>query len=614
MTNNIDIRRPQPVFLNISPTLKDMSDLSEYTMRLHTKKNLSTNAGTWEVTLAPSPYAKERINRADFQNIVYQSIRPMDCVIIGEWGQGFDENDQYSAQHFMFGFVDNVYRSYSSVNGRVERSVNVRGRDATKLFAMDNIVNAPELATNPDLKNAFVNPRALEFLQYLRGSTNGKNIFTNSWIPQAIYWILQNAPSMRIGLDYLQGKESRKSDPSDLLSPADLFQTYLMSRADEKVFNIPMSTYAGSILNYFTSILDSAFYEIWIDTMPYNSPANTMGATRPCLIVRPKPYDYDWEKTNSKGEKLQNVFVELDGQNPLTGIKKWNDTDNDNYNWNNFVHPITTSSFIVNDEDVLESDLGISDEEIFTLFRVNGKGDIIGSGTLSTFGLNFPLIDAMNMKSYGMREMAFESGLIPPSVDDLSQRYNAKLETVISRENRMELAKLWGVAFLSDMSIKKQYENEFNKLLTSISDNKSDELMNNALIRLVTTEKRDRLWRWNRYNHLLESGTATIKGRNVFVGQKMVSAKDTNLFWTRGLFDPQTRQRNSSKGMESYCVGVEQHGGWAQTWKTTLSLARGANMDELKAYYESRHLDKASGVDNQIFARNTEGEGSAVHR
>ena len=605
MSNSLDIRRPQPIFLNLSPTIDGMEDLSDYAMTTHTRKSLSVSAGTFEVTLAPSPYVKERISRADFQNIVYQSIRPMDCVIIGEWGQGFNDDDQYSQQHFMFGIVDNVYRSYASVNGNVERSVNIRGRDATKLFAMDNIALAPELATNPDLKNAFVNTKVLDFLQMLRGTVNEKSVFINSWLPQAIYWILQNAPSMRIGLDYLQGKTSVKGNPKDVISPADLFQTYLMSRADEKVYDIPMTMYSGSLLNYFTSLIDPAFYELWIDTMPYNSPSNKTGTTRPCLIMRPKPYDYIWEKTNSKGENLQNVFLEMDPDNPLTSVKMWSDKDNANYNWQRFMHPIAGSSFTVKDEDIMRSNLGISDEEIFTMFRVNGKGDIIGTGMLSTFGLNFPLIDAMNMKAYGMRELSFESGLMPPSVDDLSQRYNPKLEQKIPFDDRMDCAKAWG------KPLTKTGVFAAADWLDAVDNNESNVLMNNTVLRLVTTEKRDRLWRWNRYNHLLESGMAIIKGRNVFVGQKMVSNSDTNLFWTRGLFDPQNRVRNSKRGMEFYCVGVEQSGGWGQTWQTTLSLSRGANMSELETYYNQRGFNKASGSENQIFARNTEGEMSA---
>ena len=600
MPNNPDIRRPQPIFLNLSPTIDGMEDLSDYAMSTHTRKNLSTNAGTWEVTLAPSPYAKERISRADFQNIVYQSIRPMDCVIIGEWGQGFNNDDQYSQQHFMFGFVDNVYRSYSSVNGRVEKTVNVRGRDATKLFAMDNIAYAPELAVQQELKDAFVNPKVLEFIQYMRGVVNNKQIFVNSFIPQLIYWILANAPSTRIALDYLQGKQSNKGDPKDLLSPADLFQTYLMARADEKIYDIPMSVYSGSLLNYFTSAIDSAFYELWIDTMPYNSPSNKTGNTRPCLILRPKPYDYAWEKTNSKGEPLGNVFCELNSDSPLTSIKKWSDNDNANYNWQNFTHPIAASSLIVNDEDVMQSNLGISDEEIFTMFRVNGKGDIIGTGAMATYGLNFPLIDAMNMKTYGMRELQIESGLIPPSIDDLSQTYtNTKLMTVIDRDGRNKVANAWGKDILVTTGVFKADD------LPNYAMNWPIQAANKTLIGLVTTEKRDRLWRWNRYNHLLESGMLTIKGRNAFVGQKIVSSDNTNLFWTRGIFDPSTRLRNSKRGMEFYCVGVEQSGGWGRTWETTLSLSRGANMSELETYYNQRGYDKASGPVNQIFSRNT---------
>ena len=257
----------------------------------------------------------------------------------------------------------------------------------------------------------------------------------------------------------------------------------------------------------------------------------------------------------------------------------------------------------MNDEDVLQSHLGISDEEIFTMYRILGKGDIFGTGVLAQFGLNFPVIDAMNMKAYGMRELQFTSGLIPPSIDSLSQSYTAtKIQTIIDRDKRNEYAKAWGKDILVTTKVSKAED-----LANYVEDWPKQEV-NKTLIGLVTTEKRDRLWRWNRYNHLLESGMATIKGRNVFVGQKMLSSDKTNLFWTRGLFDPDKIERNSKKGMEFYCVGVEQHGGWGQTWRTSLSMTRGANMSELETYYNQRHLEKAAGVDNQIFARNTDGE------
>jgi hypothetical protein len=245
---------------------------------------------------------------------------------------------------------------------------------------------------------------------------------------------------------------------------------------------------------------------------------------------------------------------------------------------------------------------------MFTLYRTNAAVDVIGSGTLGTYGYNFPLIDAMNMKAYGLRELTFESRLIPASVDDLSQTYKARIGIDIIRGDRVQYAKAWGKALLKStdkLFLGKQGKKDLQKY---IEDNTQDELMNNAALRLIITEKRDRIWRWNRYNHLLESGMLTIKGRNAFVGQKIVSSENTNLFWTRGLFDPNTRLRNSKKGMEFYCVGVEQSGGWGRTWETTLSLSRGANMSELETYYNQRNLDKASGVANQIFARNTDGE------
>lgn len=598
MPQETDIRRPQPVFLNLSPTLEGMEDLSKYALYVHTSKHLSTSAGTWEVTLTPTAddESKNVINRSDAQEKICQSIRPQDIVIIGEWGRGFSDADLFSEQHFMIGFVDGVYKSSSRHNDSVRRSVIVRGRDFTKAFLKDDIVAAPEFTTDEEVKQAFKgNEPILDFLGYTRGIVGKNNIFLNSYLTQAVYWILQNTPSMRMQLDYFQDK----AQADKMLRPIDIFRTYLLARADEKMLDTLMTNYAGSILNYFSSIIDPAFYELWIDTVPHNAPGNDSGKTCPVLIMRPKPYDYNFEKVNSRGESIKNVFVELDHNAPTTGAKFWESSENAQYNFQGVTHPITQSDLTIDDEDILDDNMGISDDEVFTVYRVGGAKDMIGTSPLAALGINYPLVDADMIHGYGLREMTMDSKLIPGSQDEINQLYATKTGEKLSREDRSVAAKTWGAPLLEEIPNKVNLD----EAIDAVKNNKQDSLQDISMTRLLSTEKRDRLWRWNRYNHLLESGNITIKGRNAFVGQKVNIPSRL----TRGLFDAKTKERYASVGMQFYCVGVEQFGGWGQTWRTVLTLTRGANMAELEYYYNKRKFGQATGKESGVFSRNTEG-------
>jgi hypothetical protein len=588
IANNIG--RPRPIFKNLSPTFSDTADLSSFIRYWHTRKILSTQPGTWEVVLAPVSNTDKSATRADFQSVIYQSIRPMDAVIVGTWGRGFDDNDVYSEQEIMFGFVDGVYKSLTQINGRTERTIVVRGRDATKLFAVDNIANAPELAIDDRVREAFKsNEQVLSFMNYLRGwnPKTKKNVFYDGSLVTVFNWILDNMPSMRLKLDCFEGKSGNEKN---ILSPKDFFQMFLLARAEDKVFADNMNMYAGSVLNYFSNLIDRMFYELWIDTVPKNSPGNSTGKTRPCIILRPKPFDYQWETTNSRGDKLVHNYLFNDDKTKKT----------DPITWNNFVHPITGQASTIPTSEITEMKVGVTDEEVFSMYKIGGAKDLIATSLPGKYGYLFPLLDINLIKAYGMRELAVDTRLAPPSVDQLSQVLGYESKEQLIRSARDEVAKTWGQNILLNVKAGGDPESQLQDAIEAITNSQLEKLQKTSAIQVLTTDKRDRLWRWNRCNHLYEGGTVTMRGRNLFVGQKLIFPDE----YSRGIFNESTKQRESSKGMEYYCISVDHSGGSNRPWQTSLGINRGANMKDIEGYFYNRGWNKPTSVDNGIITIN----------
>jgi len=242
-----DMRAPRPIFQNLSAGFQER-DLSDYVLRMHTRKTLSTQAGTWEVTLVPQPdqdgllwqSQMPGLTKDNWESFVYRSIRPMDVVLLGMTAR--DESGLVVDQVFMLGFVHNVYKSKATDSDRVDRSIKVRGRDATMLFMEDHIANAPELAGDKGLR-ALIGDAAAQLLNDVRGMVSDdsgktrKNVFVDSYPPEALYWILSNAPTIQLTLDYFGEQKKAK----------DIFMPLLSCRKEDKVFDEKLNQYAGLI-------------------------------------------------------------------------------------------------------------------------------------------------------------------------------------------------------------------------------------------------------------------------------------------------------------------------------------------------------------------------------
>jgi hypothetical protein len=601
----IDFRKPKPIFLNLSAP-KGQQDLSAFVLYLHTHKEINATAGTWEVVLVPQPdpsymdkqTVERGITKDNFESIIYRSIRPMDVVIVGV-------ND-----HEMWGFVDNPYKSLTRINDQVTRSITVRGRDGMKAFMVDSIANAPALANDPNIV-ALLGTQVTNFMDWIRGlGPDGQSAFAASFVPQAVYWILQNVPSLFVQLTDLGNTRVR-----------DVFKANLVGRAEDMIYDDSLTQYAGQIINYMQQVLDG-FYEFWVDTLPANSPNNLNNRTCPVLFVRPKPFDREYEidsagiATTFKGLTIdQGGAYQALEKNPAPDVGPASPADNSllvmpttDYtitSWEKLTCPVWNKVHAIPQHEITNKTLGVSDYEVANLIKVLSRKDVLATSQFGTYGLYFPLIDAQLVRIFGLREMQVDTGLIP-TPNDLPA---TQMGTALSLESEDFDTTNAGLG-----NIKKPLPTEEPSDPLTFEDVEQFINIRNAnrkaVCEFLNINKRDRLWRWTRYNHIYESGLISFKGRDVHAGSKLFLPDEE----TRGLVVDNSGTRIPHKGMEFYCLSVDQEYHFGEPWISTAAINRGHNPQELRAYHTYRGFDKVPGgvssVTNQpngVFTASLEG-------
>jgi hypothetical protein len=585
-----DYRQPKPIFKNLSLPEGNI-DLSRYVASMRTEKSLGSQAGTWSVRLVPQPDPTREVSENlppnvsldNFDSYLYDQIKIMDGVILGMGGASRVDGS-YTDNDLMQGFVDAPYRSKHTENESIDRGLVIRGRDATKLLIVDNVASAPELANNPAIAEEFSDtPQRLEFLEFIRGlikDENGEykdNVFINNFLPLPIYWILANIPAMRVNLP-LYGEVKK---------PVDLFQASLLARDEDRVQDTSMNMYSGSIINYMMQIIDEMFYELWVDTLPSNSPLNKEKRARPILFLRPKPYDHNWE-VNSSGENIRQRGVQLADKGD-TVISEINGNPILIPTWEDINCPMYQTQMSITEDDIIDKGIGRSDEEVYTLFKQLGSNDIIGSTLAATYGIYYPLIDIEMVRLFGMRMLQGMSRLLPyignPSV--LSHLQQPK--TPIAPDYRCPWYPDANLGFTNITSLEGAAE--------ILKRGTPQDINQNDVAKYLTSAKRDRLWRWNRYNHIYESGRITIKGQPIFVGSKINLPNEEVV-----AVDASREVIRRYSGMNFYCMSVAHNYSFGDGWTTLLSLSRGRNEEHLREYARSRNFDKAIGAINHVYA------------
>ena len=584
MPENFEHRKPRPNFRNLSAPL-NVQILDLFVLSLSTSKRIDTSAGTFTVTLVPSPddqnaeLLEGTITKDNWESFIYRSIRPMDVVTVG-----MDD------ETIMFGFVDKVYKSRTTNGNNVSRSIVVEGRDATKLFIEDSIANAPELSSDSRLLK-FLSEQALQFLGWFRGlvDNNRENIFADSYPVQAIFWILNNIPSMQIQ-DTVNG----------IKRASGLFLTNLVCRKEDSLYDNTLAIYSGKILTYMQQCIDPAYYELWIDTIPkrYN---DIGGVDTPCLFLRPKPFDREYE-IDSDGASLEKIgyFNGLKQDDAVIASKTKDYWINNKVpvtgatiiSWEKLTCPVKqTENEPIEGKDILQYNVGVSDLDVMNMFKVLASGDPVAATAAARYGMYFPLLDAQMVQLFGVREIQANSRMIPP------------LQSFWVKNNGQEIQSSPSFKELSDKvsfpSWKELTVPEFLNQQFSIQD--TIKIFPPTESEKQVIRKRDTLWRWMRYNHLYETGTSTIKGRHIRVGGK-VFFKDEE---TRGLIADSNRERYSVRGMEFYINGVQQNYTFGGNWTTTLAISMGHNPSEIHNYYTKRKFNEPANTGredgNQIF-------------
>jgi len=548
----------------------------------------------------------------------------------------------------MMGLVDNVYKSKTQSSQGVGRTIAIRGRDMTKMLIEDSIANAPELMIQQSVVE-FLGVANTQFLSWVRGlMDDGQYIFAGRSIIQAVWYILKNTPSMNVIIDGYQGGNNVKA--------SDLFMASLTAKKTDKIFQETMSQYAGQLINYIMQVVDEPFYEVWVDTMSaqYQDPNSQNREDRPALIVRPKPFDRASE-IDTKGNAVvtENDCDTIDPSgsgiqqtqqpSPTQAVAPTQDLSNpqpiefanapDPSYWLNHVAPLVdaTSTIwdnltcairgkaeLIYEREITKKNLGISDYEAFSIYKLIASNDPIATAEFGAYGYYFPIVEGKMIQEYGAREFRRQSNTLPqlPSMYWSNMINAAILNNQTYWENSIDAYEIpfrnpsnqpldtWLKKKNNGFGLKENLVNSLQtspasigQLLTPQQDWLAEAIAKDTSARNVTgayiTRKRDILWRWNRYNHLLESGTIECSGRDVRVGSKVALPDEE----TRGIPGSSAIR----KYMEYYCVSVDQAWRFGENWITNIGLSRGHNPVELQEYAKFRNFDKVAGPDNKVF-------------
>lgn len=548
----VDIRKVSPVFRNLSRT---PGDWSKHVASMSISKTVSGNPGTFEISLAPFPdYDMDSITKEEIEGAVYSLIKPMDVIHIGmRW---FNPETKRMEEYIpMWGIVDNVYKSKSQSGNGVRREIKIRGRDATKLMIEDNVVFAPLMAESAKLKEMFGD--RVEFLNYIRGYVKGddtRNVFLDSPAVDALYWVLRNMPATNVALES-NGK---------VTGIRDYMMANLSSFKEDIILEPTLTQFSGSVMNYLRELVDEQFYELWVDTIPLTDHDSGEGSAVPVLIVRPKPFDFAWDVDNN-GKPLSRWAGKQLGTNGIADVELPFFED--------VVSPTLGKNVTVLEAEILSKDLGVSDYEVQTFYNLIASKDVIGANLFGTYGYWMSLLDVTAMKAYGVRPMQGSSRMFWGS-------FEATHDVVAAAAKNLSEGKLTSSGYV-------QWD------IPNLGDANKDPNVGIAMDAFVQ-KRRDMLWRWNRYNQILESGTVTINGKPVSVGCKVEMPEE----YSKGYVDPNGKLVKN-QGMTFYCVGYTHRYQFGNTpaWTTSLNVIRGYNQDDLTAYAWGRKFDEPTALD-----------------
>jgi hypothetical protein len=612
---NKSIRVIQP---NVKIRNKNI-DLSKYVKVIETYKNLKQPAGTFFIELSTAS-SKDNITSYNVAENLYNNIDPMDIIEIGITEPGL-----------MVGLVDSPNKSKSISTTGFSRNLQVTGRDFAKLLIEDSIVYSPQILNN---KNAakILGEERLAFIGQL---TRGRNsqLFNNPIC--ALLFILRNIPAVHVEVPFtdLSNGISKTEVTSGKLGQ--YFICDLKSFLGDRVSDTLMSQFSGKIWNYLMLCIDENFYELYVDTVTAEGASGK--ESRPCLFLRPKPYD----RTTDNVIKIKEVYssstapafqaVEAAGAlaSKVTGedetgkakaIAAGKEVMKNLINFNKVIYPRAEMGDLVflnkggggSANTTGGPEGGGSSNGVTTYVSISGmdkdgnipepppprfmgERDVSKPNDPSNLSIIIPWTwdgaDSFyrTMVTNEQYHVIHDEDIIQESlgtsdyevIDYISVRSRKDMEQDPSKS-------LTGYSYplMDGYKIRKfglrSFDVESNLLHTSYKLTASEAQnykiaapeKNDIFSSTEYVNNRERLFNWYRYNDIMESGILIIKGnQDIRIGDK--------------IYMPDAVSKGGNLGIYAYVQGVKNRYEYTQTgvkFETTLEIIRGENPDDIEAY------------------------------
>ena len=364
--------RPK-VYLFLGDNRDSAVDLSPYAISLSASSAVNQAAGSWSVTLAP--YQVEGSTLANIQRIEerYRSIRPNQVVSLG-----VDEDGG-----IMLGLVGKVDRSVSHGGAQASVSLTISGACTGKVLQQDHIIRAsltvgemPDFVKKVSQELGANNPVIADLPAiWAPISEGGVPTFLGATVAEAVSWLVDTAPSMRVPL--LRTAIGGTGEPREWLNPDQEITTWNTGR----IWSENPSSYQGDLWGFVTSLIDQDFYDAWVETVPTG---DILPQVR--IVVRPKPYDdpdFEWlPVAEQPGLTWPELVTRID-RKPNHEIE---------------LFEVLRESFSYGDSG-----------EVWSYYTVTSQFDIIANAETEARGLFYPCLDLWAAKTFGIR--AYETHL-----------------------------------------------------------------------------------------------------------------------------------------------------------------------------------------------------------
>jgi hypothetical protein len=277
-------------------------DLSRYINEIETYSSLKNAASSFTVRISFAAN-NDYVTQYNLMMQYYKLIASQDIVNIGIQRPGL-----------MLGLVDKVRKTKEISGNSYNRGLMISGRCFGKLLITDSVEFSPQIAGNKRATELFGEERLQILGTMFRGFDGKKSQFIFNNPVCAILYILKNIPAIHIDIPYTDITNDGNTDNASITKIGKYFVCDLKSWLGDQVVDTVLSQYSGQIWNYMESCIDKNFYEMFIDTIPVNVPSGT--EYRPCLFVRPKPYDRTTDPTQQMTKNLnvrQSTLENLSG-------------------------------------------------------------------------------------------------------------------------------------------------------------------------------------------------------------------------------------------------------------------------------------------------------------